>query len=183
MTIKREYPTFEVTYWGDNDEVVKTLTVRPAPFKSKKGGLSEVISFQEKLLRDFVEHDGRLASLLVNKPTWENMVKLAAILPVVGQAEPGFDIEAIANSSDLAQLGRIFFSESIKNNLEREKDTDGNVVNSPSLIAKIHDINFSATLFRFVREREDSQRQTQMAKLEKTLEQMNQESEVPVISK
>ncbi|MCC5616381.1 hypothetical protein LC605_15140 [Nostoc sp. CHAB 5836] len=180
---KREYPTFEVIYWGENDEPLKTLTVRPAPFKSKKGGLAEVIHFQEKLLRDFVEHDGRLASLLCNKNTYETMTKLAAILPVVGQVEPGFDVEALANSSDLAQLGRIFFSESIKNNLEREKDADGNVVNSPSLIAKIHDINFSATLFRFVREREDGQRQAQMTKLEETLVQLSQESEVPVISK
>ncbi len=183
MTIKREYPTFEVIYWGENDEPIKTLTVRPAPFKGKKGGLAEVIHFQEKLLRDFVEHDGRLASLLCNKTTYETMVKLAAILPVVGQTEPGFDIEAIANSSDLAQLGRIFFSESIKDNLEREKDADGNVVNSPSLIAKIHDINFSATLFRFVREKGENERQVQMAKLEQTLETLNQESKVPATSK
>jgi len=180
---KREYPTFEVIYWGDNDELLKTLTIRPAPFKSKKGGLSEVIHFQEKLLKDFVEHDGRLANLLVNKSTWDNMVKLAAILPVVGQTEPGFDIEAIANASDIAQLGRIFFSENITDNLEREKDANGNLVNSPSLIAKIHDINFSATLFRLVREREDESRKAQMAKLEQTLEQIQTESEVPVISK
>lgn len=176
--MKREYPTFEVIYWGEDESPAKTLTVRPAPFKGKKGGLSDVIQFQEKLLRDFVDHDGRLASLMVNKATWDIMTKLAAILPVVGQIDPGFDIEAIANTSDLAQLGRIFFSESIKNNLDREKDADGNVLNSPSLIAKIHDINFSATLFRFVREREDLQRQGQMVKLEKTLEHLNQESKV-----
>lgn len=180
---RREYPTFEVIYWGENDESIKTLTVRPAPFKGKKGGLSDVISFQEKLLRDFVEHDGRLASLLCNKSTWETMTKLATILPVVGQTEPGFDIEAIANSSDLAQLGRIFFSENIKDNLDREKDADGNLVNSPSLIAKIHDINFTTTLFRFIRERDESQRQDRMAKLEQTLETLNQESEVPATSK
>ncbi|ACC81150.1 hypothetical protein [Nostoc punctiforme] len=183
--VKREYPEFEVIYWNENGDPSKKITVRPAPFKSKKGGLSEVIHYQEKLLRDFVEHDGRLAHLLVNKSTWENMVKLAAILPVVGQPEPGFDIEAIANSSDLAQLGRIFFSENIKDNLEREKDANGNLVNDPSLIAKIHDINFSATLFRLVREREDESRKVRMAKLEQTLEQIQAEpvSEVPAISK
>jgi hypothetical protein len=57
------------------------------------------------------------------------------------------------------------------------------VINSPSAIARIHDINFSATLFRFVREREDGQRQTQMAKLEQTLVKLNQESKVPATLK
>jgi hypothetical protein len=71
----------------------------------------------------------------------------------------------------------------MKINLEREKDADGNVINSPSLIARIHDINFSATLFRFVREKGEIERQVQMDKLEKTLETLNQESEAPVILK
>lgn len=180
---KRQYPTFDVTYWDENDEPSKTLTVRPAPFRGRKGGLADVIAYQEKLLRDFVEHDGRLASLLVNKTTWDTMTKLAAILPVVGQSEPGFDIEAIAASSDLAQLGRIFFSGNIKDDLEREKDENGNTVNAPSFIAKIHDINFSETLFRLVRERDDENRKKQMARMEETLEQLNQKSEVPAISK
>ncbi|MFN6560034.1 MAG: hypothetical protein RMY28_009520 [Nostoc sp. ChiSLP01] len=180
---KREYPTFEVVYWGEDDSPIKTLIIRPAPFRGKKGGLADVIKLQEKLLRDFVEHDGRLASLLCNKSTWEAMTSLAAILPVVGIPEPGFDIEAIANSSDLAQLGRIFFSEGIKDNLEREKDADGNLVTTASAISRIHDINFWPTLSRFMREREEAQRKTQMAKLEQTLDQLNQESEVLAISK
>lgn len=172
---KRQYPTFEVIYWGDDDTPKEIINVKPAPFKK----LADVIKLQEKLIKDFVEHDGRLASLMVSKSTWETMTKLAAMLPVVGQPELGFNIEHLAEASDLGQLGRIFFSESITDSLEREKDTDGNVVNSPSLIAKIHDINFSQALFRFVREREESQQQERMKKLEEKLEKL----EVPVISK
>ncbi len=178
---KRQYPTFEVTYWNEDDTPSKVLVVKPVPFRSKSGGLSDVIKLQEKLLRDFVEHDGRLASLLCNKSTWETMTKLAAMLPVVGQEQPGFDIEPLAEASDLAQLGRIFFSDNIKDSLEREKDADGNIINSPSFIAKIHDINFTATLFRLIREREEAQQQERMKQLETNLNKL--ESPVVEISK
>lgn len=176
--LKRTYPTFEVTYWGDDDQPSKAILVRPAPFRGKKGGLADVIKLQEKLLRDFVEHDGRLANLMVNPSTWDTMTRLASLLPVVGEPEIGFDIEPLAVANDVTQLGRIFFSESIKDDLERETDKDGNVINSPSLIAKIHDINFSATLFRLVRERDDLQREQQMQAIKENLK--NLESEAPV---
>ncbi|ARV58055.1 hypothetical protein BZZ01_04880 [Nostocales cyanobacterium HT-58-2] len=169
-------------YWGENDTPSKVIIVKPVPFRSKAGGLGDVIKLQEKLLRDFVECDGRLATLMLNKSTWETMVKLAAMLPVVGQEQPGFDIEPLAEASDLAQLGRIFFSGNIKDSLERETDADGTVINAPSLIAKIHDINFSATLFRLIRERDEADQQERMKKLEANLSKL-ETSPVVEISK
>lgn len=182
MTNKRSYPTFEVVIWGEDDQPLKTIIVRPVPFRGKKGGLADVIALQEKLLKDFVEHDGRLASLLINPSTWKAMTQLAGLLPVVGESTVGFDIEPLANANDVTQLGRIFFSESIKDDLERETDKDGNVINSPSLISKIHDINFSATLFRLVREREDRIRESQIQNLSENLKSL-QESEAQAILK
>lgn len=179
--VKRTYPTFDVIYWDAEDQPSKIIAVRPVPFRGKKGGLNDVINLQEKLLKDFVEHDGRLAGLLSNNSTWDTMTRLASLLPVVGEEAVGFDIEAIAQQNDIAQLGRIFFSESIKDDLTRETDKDGNVINSPSLIAKIHDINFSATLFRLVRERGQQEREKQLTEINENLK--NLESEVQETSK
>ena len=110
MTNKRSYPTFEVIIWGEDDQPLRTIIVRPVPFRGKKGGLADVIALQEKLLKDFVEHDGRLASLLINPSTWKAMTQLAGLLPVVGESTVGFDIEPLANANDVTQLGRIFLA-------------------------------------------------------------------------
>lgn len=169
---KRQYPYFEVTYWGEDDTPKEIIQVRPVPLRSKKGGLADVIKLQEELLRDFVECGGRIGDLLIREDTWKNMQLLAAMLPVVGRAEFGFDIDAIADTSDLAQLARIFFSEGIDDNLQREKDADGNIMNSPSLVAKIHDINFSETLSRLVQEKLEANHQQRMKKLEDKLENL-----------
>ena len=167
----RKHPVFKVTYWNPDDTIKETIEVRPAPLRGKKGGLSDVVRLQEYLIRDFVAYDGRLAPLLTNKPTWDNMSKLASLLPVVGREHTGFDIESLAESSDLAQLGRIFFSESIKDDLEREKDAEGNVINSPSLVAKIHDINFTGILFSEIQARQDKEHKERMEMLEEKLKE------------
>ncbi|NJN10037.1 MAG: hypothetical protein HC836_48495 [Richelia sp. RM2_1_2] len=169
---KRSYPSFDVTYWGSDDTPSKIITVRPAPVRGKSGSLKDVIVNQEILIKSFVEHDGRLASLIIDSNTWNAMERLAKMLPVVGQDKPGFDIEQIAESGDIAQLGRIFFSENIADDLNRDRDSDGNIINSPSLIAKIHDINFSATLYLMIREREEAQQKQRMEKLESNLKEL-----------
>ena len=170
---KRNYPSFEITYWGVDDTPSRIITVRPAPIRCKSGGIKDVIKLQETLIRHFVEHDGRLASLITDNAVWSAMDKLAKMLPVVGLEEKGFDIEPLAERGDIAQLGRIFFSENIADDLTRERDADGNIVNSPSLIAKIHDINFSATLFAMIREREEAQQKERMEKLENNLKEIS----------
>ena len=101
------------------------------------------------------------------------MEQLSRMLPVVGRTEIGFEIEPLALSGDIAQLGRIFFSENIADDLTRERDSDGNVINTPSLIARIHDINFSATLFRMIREREVCQQKERMEALENNLKELS----------
>lgn len=181
--MKRLYPYFEVTYWGEDDTPKEIIQVRPVPLRSKNGGLADVIKLQEKLLRDFVECGGRTGDLLIRDQTWNTMKKLSAMLPVVGKPEFGFDIELLAENSDLAQLARIFFSEGINDNLEREKDADGNVMNSPSLIAKIHDINFSETLSRLVQEKLEANHTERMKKLEEKLEKLEEPQPVAEITK
>jgi hypothetical protein len=171
---KRQYPYFEITYWGEDDTPREIIQVRAVPLRSKNGGLTDVIKLQEKLLRDFVECGGRIGDLLIREDTWNTMNLLAGMLPVVGKSEFGFDIEALADASDLAQLARIFFSEGIDDNLQREKDKDDNVLNSPSLIAKIHDINFSETLSRLVQEKLEANHQDRMKKLEEKLEKLEE---------
>lgn len=170
---KRDYPSFEITYWGEDDTPSKIITVRPAPIRCKTGGIKDVIKLQEFLIKFFVEHDGRLASLITENKVWNAMEQLSRMLPVVGRTEIGFEIEPLALSGDIAQLGRIFFSENIADDLTRERDSDGNVINTPSLIARIHDINFSATLFRMIREREVCQQKERMEALENNLKELS----------
>lgn len=169
----RQYPHFEVTYWGEDDTPKEIIQVRAVPLRSKAGGLSDVIKLQEKLLRDFVETNGKVGDLLIRDSVWNNMKKLSSMLPVIGKAEPGFDIEPLADASDLGQLARIFFSESIGDDLQRiMEDGEVNVINHPSSIARIHDINFSGSLVRIMRERQEEEHQEKMKKLEEKLENL-----------
>jgi len=81
-----------------------------------------------------------------NKQFWDNAIKLAALLPVVGQKEPGFDPR---NIEDLDELCRIFVSASTSRQLETGSVIpDGDNVLAPSEIARTANINFIGLLIQ-----------------------------------
>lgn len=165
-------PTFEVTYWDDRGEEKETLLVRPVSFDK----LADITKLQEQLISHYVEAQGCLSLLLGSKPVKTIMVKLSKMLPVIGQPETGFDIEPLYISGDIIQLGKIFFSESIDENMRSPgiKDSpyfdrpvyhfpDHRLNPVPSAIARIHDMPF----FEKFQKLRDDKIQEEQEKIEK----------------
>ncbi len=151
MTKKLITPTFELTYWDENGNEKETILIRPVPFDK----LNDITKLQEQLLQHYVDAQGCLSELLGSKPVKSLMLKLAKMLPVVGKAEPGFEIEPLYLSGDIVQLGRIFFSESIDENMRSPGIKESPYFDrpvyhfpehrlnpTPSAIARIHDMPF-----------------------------------------
>lgn len=169
---KREFSTFSITYWGEDDRPKETIQVRSVPLRGKKSSLRDVIALQDELIKAMIEHNVCIGSLVADDSVWKNMVSLAAILPVVGRANPGFDIEALAEAGDIAQLGRIFFTESITLKGEHEVDENGDrPLTKPSSIARIHDINFHTPLFKYNEERQTRLQEEQMKRIDNVLQE------------
>ena len=171
---KLALPTFEVTYWDNSGEEKETILVRPVPLDK----LEEVKTLQEKLIFNYVEHDGCLGSLFQDKAIASTMTDLASMLPVIGKKETGFDLSNLFDSGDIIQLGQIFFSESItpdmrSQGIKPDKVTERLIYHfpehrynpTPSAIARIHDLPF---FDKFQKVRDE--------KIEALQEQMLQES-------
>ncbi len=161
MTESRKRPEqahFDVLYYKSDGAIAKTDKVHRAPFRGKPG-LKDVQILQEALIKEFVEFNGAIGSLLAHDKVWDLICQLGAILPIVGRDKPGIDVEALAEADDLPQLARIFFSESFDDKGERETDETGAVVLAkPSLIAKLHGLDFYGPLFRLSDEKRNRER-------------------------
>jgi hypothetical protein len=165
---KLEYPTFEVVIWDESGEAVDTLIVRAAPFSK----IGEVKDLQQKLIEAFEEKKGSLGELLADKTVYATMQKLASLLRVVGLKEPGLDISSLYDAGDIVQLGRIFFSESVKADMRSPGYTDVEIEGQkmklynkpehrqnpiPSAIARIHDLPFFDLLMEIRQKIEDKE--------------------------
>ncbi len=153
MSKKRKiaFPTFEVIYWDEKGDEKELILVRPISLNK----LEEVKKLQEILITEYVNYDGCLGTLLSDKSVFETMQKLASMLPVIGKNTLGFEIEPLYEFGDIIQLGQIFFSESITENMRSQgikidKATDRPIFHfpehrynpTPSAIARIHDLPF-----------------------------------------
>lgn len=167
----REYATFSVIYWGVDDKPKEIIQVRPVALRGKTGMLRDVIAIQDELIKHLVLNNACIGALVNDDVVWEAMLSMAKILPVVGKEKPGFEIESIAEAGDIAQLGRIFFTESITSLGQHETDENGDrPLTKPSSIARIHDLNFHSPLFQYNEERQEALHKERMEKIETTLE-------------
>ena len=176
MSKKRRivFPTFEVAYWDEKGEEKEVIVVRPVPLNK----LEEVRKLQEILITEYVNHDGCLGSLLTDKSVFKTMQNLASMLPVVGKEVKGFDIQSLYDFGDLVQLGQIFFSEAITENMKSQGIKTDNITErlvyhypehrynpTPSAIARIHDLPF----FDHFQQKRDEKLQKLQAQLQKEL--------------
>jgi hypothetical protein len=87
---------------------------------------------------------------LVCDPTALGLLnKLAKMLVVVGRSERGIDLANLLNAGDYLQIGRIFLSEAYT------EDTIVPDNYKPSLIAKIHRMDFVGKLMEFNRQAQE----------------------------
>lgn len=125
--------TFTVTL-----EDGKQILIKPVSWKH----LEDLELLQLEIVKAAYDAKFSLATLFKasNRQFWDNAIKLASLLPVVGQKEPGFDAEKI---DDLDELCRVFVSASVSRQLETGSVIpDGDNVLAPSEIARTANINF-----------------------------------------
>lgn len=140
-------PFFNVNYFNPDGSLQKTLTVTPVRLRPKKGepgGQKQLVMLYQSLLEDFAIADTSIGEMLGDDAVYEKMAKIAAMLPVVGQPTPGFDIEPLFELDDRVQLCHIFFTVSmLPDGSYSYKDEDGNQVGfKPSHIARIHNLKY-----------------------------------------
>lgn len=127
--------TFIVTYSDESSEIVK-----PVSWKI----LEDVEELQYQLIQTFYYNDLYIGSTIRKKNVdfWDNAKKLAAIMPIVGKEDPGFNPE---NIDDPDMLCRIFLTASLEKNKMGQIEATKNPL-LPSDISKINNINFSQLL-------------------------------------
>jgi hypothetical protein len=146
---KTSISTFRVDYVDSNGEHKDIDLVRPVPFLSQEdgGGLAQLIEFQEVLLKIAVFEVAAVGALICNPHVLGIVRKMAAILPVVGRAKKGIDIDNLLAAGDYLQIGRIFFSEGYNG----ENSIPDNFL--PSSIARINQMNFTGKLIEYSKEK------------------------------
>ena len=140
----------------DNTE----LLIKQASWKN----LEDIEVLQLEILKTAYDAKFSLGTLFrgSNKRFWDNAKKLAALLPVVGQDELGFDPEKI---EDLDELCRVFISTSTARINETGSVTsEGKEILQPSEISRIHDLNFLNLLIQIEEEIQKEATKTNKAK-------------------
>jgi hypothetical protein len=154
-----EGATFDVIYYKPDGTVKSIDKVRRAPFRGNPG-LKDIQVCQEALIKEFVDFNGAIGTLLVQDKVWSLIAQLGSLLYVVGRDKPGIDVEALAEADDLPQLAQIFFSESFNSAGERERDEEGaTILAKPSKVARIHGLDFYEPLFRYSEEKRNRERE------------------------
>jgi hypothetical protein len=141
--------TFEVKYSDENGDYTSSDFVRPVPFLSPEdgGGLTQIIDFQEQLLKIAVFEVAVIGALICNPQVMGIIRKMALILPVVGRTKKGIDLDKLLAAGDYLQIGRIFFSEGYDGENAIPDDF------SPSSIARINQMNFTGKLGEYSNQR------------------------------
>lgn len=103
--------------------------------------LDDVETLQLAILENAYEKNFSLGSIFrkSNNGFWDNAKKLAGLIPIVGNEEPGFDPTKI---EDMDHLFSIFISTTQGRNYKAGSIDVGESTIEPSLICKIHYLNF-----------------------------------------
>jgi hypothetical protein len=139
MTEEKNQPTrmtFEIHYDDGTVDVGK-----PSSWKN----LEDIEILQSQILKLFVEEDTAMGSLVKpsNKQFWDCVKKMAALVPIVGKEEIGFDPDRIDSMDELC---RIFITTQ-----EPDPDTSMRFPSKgtalpPSEIARVNCLNFQRLL-------------------------------------
>lgn len=135
MSTKQTEKTFTVTYSNGEEALVKRVSA---------SSLEDISILLQNLFEKFLSYyDYSLncvGDTLGDPVCWGYVKAIAAMLPVVGQKEPGINLELLAE--DYEQLMQIFFTQSV----DLEKGIidlpPQNEVLKPSLIAQLYGQNF-----------------------------------------
>lgn len=127
--------TFTVLYSAGKEVQVKRLPPKQ---------LGEIAILSQAIFEKFYEvynySRNCLGDVLGDPSCWGYIEQLAALLPVVGQTEPGIDLDLLGG--DYEQIGRIFITKSINPETgEIELPSEGGTI-LPSEIAALHGQHF-----------------------------------------
>lgn len=124
--------TFVLNYADGTMEVAKPVSWSQ---------LEDVELLQFEILKNAAELNFCLGDIFKSQNTdfWNNAVKLAAMIPIVGNTEPGFDPKQLA---DMDQLCSVFITTTSGRNFKVGGIDVGDDTIEPSLICKIHYLNF-----------------------------------------
>jgi hypothetical protein len=131
--------TFAVTLEGG-----KQILIKPVSWKN----LEDLELLQLEIVKAAYDAKFSLATLFraSNRQFWDNAIKLASLLPVVGQKELGFNPEEI---DDIDELCRVFVSASTARQIETGSVIpDGDNVLAPSEVSRINALNFIQMLIQ-----------------------------------
>lgn len=135
--------THTIEYKDQEGNVIGTDIIT-VPIRSQ---LKEILILQQALIEDMYDHIDPIkvnkiysGSLLLDDVIWNNLEKLANLIPVVGKKKPGIDLTKLEN--DIPQLIQLFFSQSC--------DEVGNIIvtiedNSfflPSVLSELYRFNY-----------------------------------------
>lgn len=112
------------------DIVKKEYTVKRVPRIKYR----EVEQLQLEILEEFFLNNLSIGTTIKDDVVWNKMCDLVKMLPVVGKAKNGFNLNEIED--DLAQIGSIFFTTAITEDFDNVTPDD--VATKPSLICKLH---------------------------------------------
>lgn len=128
----KSHNTFVVEYADETKEIAK-------PVSWSK--LEDVELLQLAILENAYENNFSLGSIFKksNNIFWDNAKKLAKLIPIVGNDKPGFDPTKI---EDMDHLCSIFISTTPGRNYKIGAIDVGEDTIEPSLICKIHYLNF-----------------------------------------
>jgi hypothetical protein len=124
---------FSVNYYKDDGTLDEVVQVKKVP----RAKLRDLIVNQQTLLHRFVENDACVGDTLVDESTWNLIKATAAMLPLVGREDETLNVERFCE--DYIQIGRIFFTESIKDNGDLDLKDSGFL---PSRICRLHQLNY-----------------------------------------
>jgi hypothetical protein len=105
---KKKTRSFEVVYWDEKGDEAGMDIVIPPPLSK----LQDVVKLQKDLIHKYAEYDGSMGELFSDSTVIELIKKLASLMPVIGNDDPGFNVSNLFDTSDQIQLAHIFFTQS-----------------------------------------------------------------------
>ena len=140
-TTKKRQPrrTHEVNYYDPTTgEFIASDMITAAPFV-KWGSIAEL---QRPIIELYVEVGGAIGDLFCHKKFLPLCQQLSLLIPVIGQNRP-LDFQALVDADDWHQIVRLFVSQSVDEEGNRELDDKGEAtLLKPGVIAELHNLNF-----------------------------------------
>lgn len=136
--------TIHTIEYKDQDGNVIGTDIITVPMRSQ---LKEILILQQALIEGMYDHIDPMTaeriysgSLLLDDAIWDNVEKLAKLIPVVGKEKPGIDLTKL--ESDIPQLIRLFFSQSCNEVGDILVNIEEKSFFLPSVLSELYRFNF-----------------------------------------